>query len=109
VHGGLRAEFLMGQIAHRDDQIVVLLDLADMAGPQPGQRQPVAAGGRDRAGSIAGPGWVPAETAGMLLARRHSAAARCERAEFALHTNSTRRAVRGGAASRSRAPGISRR
>ena len=49
-------------------------------------------------------------TAGTLLARRHSAAARCERAELAVHTNSTRRAVRaGGAASGSRAPGTSRR
>ena len=59
-------------------------------------------------GSIAAAGWVPADTAGMVLARRHSAAARCERAELAVHTNSTRRAARaGGAASESRAPGIS--
>ena len=54
-------------------------------------------------------------TAGLLLvifalARRHSAAARCERAELAVHTNSTRRATRGGgAACGSSAPGTSRR
>ena len=59
-------------------------------------------------GSIAAAGWVPADAAGTVLARRHSAAARCERAELAVHTNSTRRAARAaGAASESRAPGIS--
>ncbi len=59
--------------------------------------------------AIAAAGWVPAEAAGTVLARRHSAAARCERAEFAVHTNSTRRAVRaGGRVSESSAPGISR-
>ena len=61
-------------------------------------------------GSIAAAGRVPAEAAGISLARRHSAAARCERAELAVHTNSTRRAVRaGGRASESSAPGTSRR
>ena len=61
-------------------------------------------------GSIAAAGRVPADATGTPLARRHSAAARWERAELAVHTNSTRRAVcAGGAASGSRAPGISRR
>ena len=46
-------------------------------------------------GSIAAAGWVPAETAGTVLAWRHSAAARWERAELAVHTNSTRSAVAG--------------
>jgi Major intrinsic protein len=41
-------------------------------------------------GSIAAAGCVPADIAGTLLARRQSAAARCERAELAVHTNSTR-------------------
>ena len=45
-------------------------------------------------GSIAAAGCVPADTAGTLLARRHSAAARCERAELAVQTNSTRSAAR---------------
>ena len=59
-------------------------------------------------GSIAAPGCVPADTAGTALARRHSAAARCERAELAVHTNSTRSAARAvGGASESRAPGTS--
>ena len=47
-------------------------------------------------GSIAAAGWVPADAAGTVLARRHSAAARCERAELAVHTNSTRSAARAG-------------
>ena len=38
VHGGLSAQFLAGQVADRNHQVVVLLDLADVAGPQPGQR-----------------------------------------------------------------------
>ena len=50
------------------------------------------------------------ETAGTVLTRRHSAAARWERAELAVHTNSPRRAGRGGGAAReSRVSGISRR
>jgi hypothetical protein len=32
-------------------------------------------------GSMWAAGWVPAEAAGRVLARRHSAAARCERAQ----------------------------
>ena len=60
--------------------------------------------------AIAWAGWVPADAAGTVLARRHSAAARCERAEFAVHTKRTRRAWRaGGADSVSSVPGISRR
>ena len=44
----------------------------------------------------------------MVLARRHSAAARWERAELAVHTNSTRPAVRAaGRVSDSSAPGTS--
>ena len=59
-------------------------------------------------GSIAAAGCVPADTAGTLLACRHNAAARWERAELAVHTNSTRSAARAGrGASESRAPGIS--
>ena len=59
-------------------------------------------------GSIAAAGRVPADTAGTLLVWRHSAAARCERAELAVHTNSTRSAARaGGRASESREPGMS--
>ena len=56
------------------------------------------------------PDAVPAETAGTLLARRHSAAARCERAELAVHTNSTLRVSReGGTATESKALGIRRK
>ena len=59
-------------------------------------------------GSIVSAGRVPADTAGTLLAWRHSAAPRCERAELAVHTNSTRSAARAvGRARGSRAPGIS--
>ena len=59
-------------------------------------------------GSIRAAGWVPADAAGTVLARRHSAAARCERAELAVHTNRTRRAARpGGTASESSVPGTS--
>ena len=59
-------------------------------------------------GSIRAAGWVPADTAGTVLARRHSAAARCERAELAVHTNRTRRAARpGGTASESSVAGTS--
>ena len=59
-------------------------------------------------GSTRAAGWVPAEAAGTLLARRHSAAARWERAELAVHTNSTRPAVRAaGRVSDSSGPGMS--
>ena len=34
--------------------------------------------------------WVPADAASTLLALRHRAAARCERAVFAVQTNSIR-------------------
>ena len=53
-------------------------------------------------------GTHPADTAGTGLVRRHRAAAKCERAELAVHTNRTRSAARaGGGASESRDPGIS--
>ena len=55
VHRRGLAEFLMSQVAHGDYQVAVLPDLADVAGPQPGQRQAVARGGGDGAGSIAWP------------------------------------------------------
>ena len=110
VHGGLAAEFLAGQVAHRDQQIALALDLADVPGPQPGSGRRWRRSAAIAPGSIAGPGWGPAGAAGTLLARRHSAAARCERAELAVHTNSTLRAARpGGMATESRAPGTSRR
>ena len=35
-------------------------------------------------------GWVPADAAGTGLIAFHRAAANCERAEFAVHTNTTR-------------------
>src|SRR4029079_7237628 len=116
-----------------DHQVALTLDVADMAGwaagagaagargrrAAPRRRRGARARACGRAlhgaaaialGSIASPGWVPADAAGMVLARRHSAAARWERAELAVHTNRTRRAVwAGGAVSGSRAPGISRR
>ena len=50
VHGGLAAEFLAGQVAYRDYEVALPLDVADVPGPQPGQWQPVAPGGGDRAG-----------------------------------------------------------
>jgi hypothetical protein len=40
----------MGQVAHGDDQVAVVPHVADVAGPQPAQRQPVALGRGDRAG-----------------------------------------------------------
>ena len=39
------------------------------------------------------PGWVPAEAAATVLARRQSAAARCDRAVLAVQTNTTRGAA----------------
>ena len=44
-------------------------------------------------GATAAPGWVPPDVTGMGLASRQSAAASCERAEFAVHTNTTRSAA----------------
>ncbi len=44
------AEFLVGQVADGDDEVAVLPDVADVAGPQPGQRQSMAFRGGDRAG-----------------------------------------------------------
>ena len=56
VHRGLAAEFLAGQVAHRDYEVAFVLDLADVPGPQPRQRQPVTPGCRDRAGVDRRPG-----------------------------------------------------
>jgi hypothetical protein len=123
VHRRQRTEFLTGPVAYRDDEVAVLLYPADMPRLLAAQRQVMTPGGGDRARGCARgggapppppppppPGRVPADAAGTLLARRHSAAARCERAELAVHTNNTRRALRdGGRLSESSAPGTSRR
>ena len=45
----LAAEFLVRQVADRHDQVALVPDVADVPGPQPGQRQPAAGGGVDRA------------------------------------------------------------
>ena len=45
-------------------------------------------------GWTAGAGWVPADVAGTALSAFHNAAASCERAEFAVQTNTTRTAPR---------------
>src|SRR5690625_714372 len=53
-------------------------------------------------------GWVPAEVTGTALARRHSAAARWERAELRVQTNTTRATARWSRGVMwSRAPGTS--
>ena len=49
VHSGLATEFLASHITDRNHQVAFILDLADVPRPKPGQRQPVAAGGLDRA------------------------------------------------------------
>ena len=82
-------------------------------GGRAGERQPVPLRRRrSRRGRCASAGWVPAEAAGIVLARRHSAAASWERAEFAVQTNSTRArtpSTAGSAASAGRrAPGAGR-
>src|SRR5262249_42549657 len=58
VHRDLAPESLPGQVADRDHEIVIVPDLADVAGPEPRQRQAVAAGGGDRTGidPLGGPG-----------------------------------------------------
>ena len=43
VHRGLAAQFLACHIADRHHQVILVLDLAGVAGPQPGQREAVAA------------------------------------------------------------------
>jgi hypothetical protein len=97
----------MGRVADRHDQVAVVPDVVDVPGPQPGQRRLAAL---IASGSIVSAGRVPADAAGTAMARRHNAAARCERAELAVHTNSTRRAVlAGGPPSLSSEPGTSRR
>jgi len=50
VHRPGLAEFLVGQVAHGDNEITGLPDVVNMAGPQPGQRQVVPLGDGDRAG-----------------------------------------------------------
>jgi hypothetical protein len=45
VHRCSFGEFLVRQVADRDDEIALVPDIADVAGPQPGQRQAVAPGG----------------------------------------------------------------
>ena len=111
VQVGPVAEFFVGEVAHGDDQVAAGLDVVDRSGAAAGA---AAAGGarrrRSRRGRSARAGWVPADAAGTGLAWRHSAAASCERAEFAVHTNTTRLAARsGGGVSSSRISGTSRR
>jgi NADPH-dependent 2,4-dienoyl-CoA reductase/sulfur reductase-like enzyme len=48
VHGGQPAEFFIGQVADRDNEVTVAQDVADVAGPQPGS------GRRCRPGRVAG-------------------------------------------------------
>ncbi len=74
VHRRGPAEFLVGHVADGDDQVAVVPDLADVAGPQPGQRQAVAPGGGDRAGidprGGVGPGRYGRDGAGPAPQRR---------------------------------------
>jgi hypothetical protein len=74
VHRRERAEFLVRQIAHGDDQVAVIPDLAEVPGPHPGQRQPVPLRGGDRAGvdplSRMGPGRHRRDRAGPVPQRR---------------------------------------
>ena len=49
MHGGLVAEFFVGQVAHGDDQVAIVADVADVAGAQAAHRQAVAPGGGDGA------------------------------------------------------------
>ena len=75
-------EFFVGQVADCDHEVAVVPDVADVAGPQPGHRQVVAGGGGDGAGIDRRRRMGAGEAAGTVLTRRHSAAARCERAEW---------------------------
>jgi hypothetical protein len=86
----LAAEFLAGLVAGRHHQVAFVLDLADVARPKPGSDSWWRRAALVAPGSIAGPGRASAEIAGTMLARRHSAAARWERAEVAVYTNSAR-------------------
>jgi hypothetical protein len=67
VHGGLAAEFLTGQVADRYHQVVLVLDLGDVPGPQPGQREAVAPGGSQNSGLVT---LRPAGPVLMRLTRR---------------------------------------
>ena len=86
-----RVEFFVGVVAHRDDQIPVaeLVPEADRSGV-------ASASGRGggpwprHAGWMRGPGWVPAEVAGMVLSWFQVAAASWDRAELAVQTNTIR-------------------
>ena len=49
VDGGLGAEFLVGQVADGHHQVAVVQDVADVPGPEPGQRKLVPPGRVDRA------------------------------------------------------------
>jgi hypothetical protein len=49
VHRRLAPQFLMCQVANGDNEIAILLDVGDVAGPQAAHGQVVASGGRDRA------------------------------------------------------------
>jgi hypothetical protein len=49
VHGGPRAQFLAGPVAHGNDKIPIVLDVADMAGQLAAQGQAVAGSGGEGA------------------------------------------------------------
>ena len=49
VHGGQLAQFLVRQVADRHDQVSLVQEVADVPGPQPGERQLMTDGGIDRA------------------------------------------------------------
>ena len=108
VHCGLAAEFLVGQVAHGDDEVAVALDVADVPGPQPGQRQAVAPAAAMAPGSIARGGEFrprpPGSVAGPAPQRRGQVRARRVGGAHEQHPPAPRAPC--GRASESRAPGI---
>ena len=84
------AEFFVGVVADRDDEVVVMKDVVEGFGRLRSIRRPWRSATATARGWMRGPGWVPAEVAGMMPRWFQVAAASWERAEFAVHTNTTR-------------------
>jgi hypothetical protein len=83
-------ELFVGVVADGDDEVIVVKDVVEGLGAVAFDAESVALGDVTARGWMRGPGWVPAEVAGVLLSWFQMAAASWERAEFAVHTNSTR-------------------
>ena len=86
----LGSEFLVCVVAHRDHEVFSASTSSRCRGGAATSDRCRRRATATAPGCISGAGCVPAEVAGTGLVSFHSDAANCERAEFCVHTNTTR-------------------